>query len=178
MSEISERLKALWKKVPVWGQILLLFGVLLIVLFAAQLSNFDRATLGALPSETGTQQPSTGSMILKYVLSFITVLLLIFVIAIFVFRLRGTTYGTASRKIRIVETLRITPKQAIHLIRVGDELMLIGTTDKSMNFLSKVESISLDDIDDPSAQSTLFSNLLGEKLKENVTDDDFGGLEE
>lgn len=43
------------------------------------------------------------------------------------------------KNLQIVETVRITPKQAIHLVRAGNQCFLVGATDQTLNLISQVE---------------------------------------
>ena len=48
--------------------------------------------------------------------------------------------GKAIRRMRLLETVRLSPKQAIHLISIGDQQLLIGATDQNVSLLSQVET--------------------------------------
>ncbi len=48
--------------------------------------------------------------------------------------------GRAQRQMRVVETVRLSPKQALHLVTVGDQQFLIGATDQGIAMLSQVET--------------------------------------
>jgi flagellar biogenesis protein FliO len=41
---------------------------------------------------------------------------------------------------RLMESLRLSPKQALHLISVGDQQFLIGATDQNVAVIAQVES--------------------------------------
>lgn len=67
----------------------------------------------------------------------IIVLLLIFGSAA-VYR-RWFQNGPASRmtrQMRLIETVRLSPRQALHLVSVGGQVLLIGATDQSINLIS------------------------------------------
>lgn len=51
--------------------------------------------------------------------------------------------GKTVRQMRVVETVRLSPKQALHLVVVGDQKMLIGATDQGISLISNVEHVSL-----------------------------------
>jgi flagellar biosynthetic protein FliO len=42
-------------------------------------------------------------------------------------------------QMQVVETVRLSPKQAIHLVTVGDRQLLIGATDQNVSLLTSVE---------------------------------------
>ncbi len=46
---------------------------------------------------------------------------------------------TKGRSLNVLETVRLSPKQAIHLVRVGKQHLLIGATDQSISILSIVK---------------------------------------
>ena len=47
--------------------------------------------------------------------------------------------GRSERSLAVVETTRLSPKQALHLVRAGNRHYLIGATDQSINLLSEVQ---------------------------------------
>jgi flagellar biosynthetic protein FliO len=47
-------------------------------------------------------------------------------------------HGT-DRQMHLVETVRLSPKQALHVVEVGGQHFLIGATDQSISMLSSVE---------------------------------------
>jgi flagellar biogenesis protein FliO len=38
-----------------------------------------------------------------------------------------------------MESVRLSPKQALHVVRVGEEYFLVGATDQNVNLLSQVD---------------------------------------
>ena len=46
----------------------------------------------------------------------------------------------STRQLRLLETIRLSPRQALHLISVGDQQLLIGATDQNISLLSPVDS--------------------------------------
>ena len=40
---------------------------------------------------------------------------------------------------RLVETIRLSPKQAIHLVVIGEQKLLIGATDQNVALISPIE---------------------------------------
>lgn len=74
----------------------------------------------------------------------VVVLLLIFASAIFARRwLQPGLHGKSVRQMRLMESVRLSPKQALHLVSVGDQQFLIGATDQNVTLISQVE-VSLD----------------------------------
>jgi flagellar biosynthetic protein FliO len=48
------------------------------------------------------------------------------------------TQGRKNRQMQVIETVRLSPKQALHLITVGDHQLLIGATDQNVSLLTPV----------------------------------------
>ncbi len=46
--------------------------------------------------------------------------------------------GRRVRQVALVESLRLTPKQVLHLVRVGDRTLLIGAVDAQLTLLTEV----------------------------------------
>ncbi len=53
-------------------------------------------------------------------------------------RLAGKIANLPGKKIKIVETAHLGPKKAIHLIRIGDLHLLIGSTNDNITKLADV----------------------------------------
>jgi len=77
---------------------------------------------------------------------------------------RGLRKGTG-RQLRLVETIRLTPRQAVHVVEVAGRHFLIGATDQSISILSPVDLPQEAEI--PAAQANpildfgdLFTNLV------------------
>ena len=52
---------------------------------------------------------------------------------------RKTRRVGAGRSLMLVETVRLSQKQALHLVRVGDQHILVGATDQSVALVTAVE---------------------------------------
>lgn len=118
-----------------WTVVLTVFGLVCTVI------------LLSLNGSTETARDPLGSTPLYFAGAFIkllVVLLLIFVSAILARRwLQPGLHGKAVRQMRLVETVRLSPKQALHLVSVGDQQLLIGATDQNVTLITHVET-SLD----------------------------------
>jgi flagellar protein FliO/FliZ len=70
----------------------------------------------------------------------IGVLLLIVISAVLLRRwLQIGPNARTGHQLRLLETVRLSPKQALHLIAIGDQQLLIGATDQNVSLLSPVE---------------------------------------
>lgn len=70
----------------------------------------------------------------------IAVLLLFVGAAVIFMRWQKTPHkGSRTRQLVHEETIRLSPKQAVHLVRVGDQHFLIGATDHAVSLISQVE---------------------------------------
>jgi flagellar biosynthetic protein FliO len=47
--------------------------------------------------------------------------------------------GRKNRQLQVIETVRLSPKQALHLVTVGDHQLLIGATDQNVSLLTSVD---------------------------------------
>jgi flagellar protein FliO/FliZ len=80
------------------------------------------------------------------------VVLLLIVASSVIFRrwLQPGMSGKRARQVQLVETVRLSPKQAVHLISVGGQQLLIGATDQNISLITQVEP----GLTDPEAEST------------------------
>ncbi len=70
----------------------------------------------------------------------IVVLLLIFgAAAIFRRWIQPGAGIQSNRQMRLVETIRLSPRQALHLVSVGGQTLLIGATDQNVSLISPIE---------------------------------------
>ena len=62
--------------------------------------------------------------------------------------------GKPTRQMRLVETIRLSPKQALHLVVIGDQKLLIGATDQNIALITQVEeNPGLVSIEEPQPQN-------------------------
>jgi flagellar biosynthetic protein FliO len=55
-------------------------------------------------------------------------------------RWRGEALAGSNRQLAVLETTHLSPRQALHLVRAGDQVLLIGATDQNLTFLAHVEA--------------------------------------
>ncbi|MDR3578305.1 MAG: flagellar biosynthetic protein FliO [Anaerolineaceae bacterium] len=80
--------------------------------------------------------------------------LLLFVGGAVIFRRwqKSRNRGVFGRQLAILESVRLSPKQALHLVRVGDQHLLIGATDQAVALISSVT------IDEKGSEESLASS--------------------
>jgi flagellar biosynthetic protein FliO len=109
-------------------------------LFAASIliTGFLLISSGGTP-EYGALEPSP-LYFFGIIIKLVAVLLLIIGGAIFLRRWQVKSgLGRFGGRLSVVETVRLSPKQAVHLVRVGKQHLLIGATDQSISMLSIVD---------------------------------------
>ncbi len=112
----------------------------------AGLALISLVACGALLLSSGGTDGAAGGVgdspfyYLGVMLKLVGVLLLIVGGAVMLLRWqKAPRKGFNARRLAREETIRLTPKQAVHLIRVGDQHFLIGATDQSVSLISAVD---------------------------------------
>ena len=121
-------------------------AALALILGLSMLYTPSSPTLANLPA---ADQPSTPSLItdaslfLSVLLKLSAVIALIYGSLFLLKRWQGGALVTARRKqLTIVETTRLSPRQALHLVKAGDRTLLIGATDQSLTLLTELDSFA------------------------------------
>jgi len=106
-------------------------------------SSLATVALLILNGSSKTTGDPLGSTPLYFVAAFIKligVLLLIVTSAVILRRwFQIGPNGKTGNQLHLLETVRLSPKQAIHLISIGDQRLLIGATDQNVSLLSPIE---------------------------------------
>lgn len=104
------------------------------------LSTIGLMVMQGASGATGDPLESTPFYFIGVFVKLIIVLLLIVASSVFFRRwLQPGGSGKRTRQVQLVETVRLSPKQAVHLISVGGQQLLIGATDQSISLLTQVE---------------------------------------
>lgn len=76
---------------------------------------------------------------------------------------RWQASGARAKQLAIVETLRLSPRQALHLVRVGERVLLLGASDAQVSLLTEVN--------EPPASETTPDSFAGvfEQLRMHVS---------
>jgi len=82
---------------------------------------------------------------------------------------RKSLHKGPGRQMRLVETVRLSPRQALHVVEVAGQHFLIGATDQSISILSPVSleqaPEAADEASDPGLSfGSVFSNLVQASL--------------
>ncbi len=104
------------------------------------------------------------------------VLLLMFGVAYFVKRWKGNPSPIQNNKNRmfIVESLRLSPRQALHLVKAGDQVFLVGATDQTLTLVSEVDMSDEMAVEiQPTASEKMmdFGKIFSNKLKQTDSKD-------
>lgn len=109
----------------------------------ASLAAVGLVSTGILLSLTGASSVANdplNSTPFYYVSAFVKliVVLLLIVGAGIVFRryFQPGMAGKSNRQMRLMETVRLSPKQAIHLVKIGDQRLVVGATDQNISLLT------------------------------------------
>lgn len=98
------------------------------------------------PVTLSTNQPPTpglfadAGLFLSVLLKLGAVIALIYGSLFLLKRWQGGALTARPRQLTIVETTRLSPRQALHLVQAGDRTLLIGATDQSLTLLTELDS--------------------------------------
>lgn len=94
------------------------------------------------------------------------VVALIIVAAVLVRRWRGGGFYSAVRQLTLRETLHLSPRRAIHLVQVGDQVFLIGATDQAVTLISAVHPAAQPEFSSMPVKPTFLETLSTASLTE------------
>ncbi len=123
-----------------WVLILMVVSVgALGLIFAWANSNLPAAS--ATMADGSPDDLSSPFYFLGVFVKLVGVLLLLFGVAYFVKRWKGNTSPIQNHinQMSIVESLRLSPRQALHLVKAGDQVFLVGATDQALTLVSEVD---------------------------------------
>jgi flagellar biosynthetic protein FliO len=97
-------------------------------------------SIGDASSVTKDPLGSTPFYFVSAFLKLIAVLVLIVGVSIFARRWIQPGAGiNSTRQLQLLETIRLSPKQALHLVAIGNQKLLIGATDQSVSLIAPVD---------------------------------------
>jgi flagellar biosynthetic protein FliO len=136
----------------------------------------------AIGGGSETTNDPLGSTPLYFVSAFVKLLgvLLLIVGCSVIFRrwLQAGSGGKAVRQMRLLETVRLSPKQALHLVVIGDQKILIGATDQNVSLITHIEeSINPVPAEEPQVQPGLDFGSLIQSFNFNSSNENLKGKE-
>lgn len=88
------------------------------------------------------EENSSLSLFIEMVFNTIAVLALLYVVLAAYKRWLQHSGRVRRRQLELIESLRLGPKQAVHLVRVGERCLLVGGSDMQVSLLAEVEAPS------------------------------------
>lgn len=114
-------------------------------------------------SIAGATSPPSGSfsaLLMEMIINTIVVLGLLFLVVAAFRRWQRHSGHEQRRNLAMVESLRLSPKQAIHIVRVGERHLLVGASDTQISLLTEVQTPpEVDYATSPSLFNTLLVQL-------------------
>ncbi|MEN6298320.1 MAG: flagellar biosynthetic protein FliO [Anaerolineaceae bacterium] len=139
----SERLRVLLesKKIPKLVWIIILIALAAFAGFGF-LINTSSSNAGST-SLPGNNLISTTGLFFNITLKLSVVLLIIYVFMKLLNRWQGTRQESQKKYLSVVETTYLNPHQSLHLVKAGDKLLLLGSTDQSITCLTELDDAAL-----------------------------------
>jgi flagellar biosynthetic protein FliO len=125
--------------IPQW-----LWGVILLAVIIAGAMIVQQVSGPSGSERAAVSATGSAGMVLDIILKLTFLLGLIFIGLYFVRRWQRGGRGTGSRRLRILESKHLSPKQAVHVIQAGHRVFLIGATDHGLSMLSELDPESPD----------------------------------
>ncbi|MEN6522772.1 MAG: flagellar biosynthetic protein FliO [Anaerolineaceae bacterium] len=146
----------LWQKLQNWWKEatpkkrftsgILVFGVICTILFFIFSSSYQ---YHSIDSTTYINEIDSPLYYVGVVAKTLGVLLLIVGGAIILKRMqKKQTRIHAERAMDLMESIRLSPKQVLHIVRVGEKYFLVGATDQNVNLLSQVDPYQQKDVEE------------------------------
>lgn len=139
MSVVLQKILQWWDSADLrkrWMVLILIGSVICTgVFFAITGSTFSDGSR----TTSGIKDIDTPIFYIGTVLKTIGVLLLIVGGGVILKRMQTNRPGRFSdRKMAVLETTRLSPRQALHLVQVGNQYFLVGATDQNLNLISAI----------------------------------------
>lgn len=141
MTLTYQRALSWWRAQPRWKQLALGMGAALALglLTLLLLPTPAPRTAGALPG-LAPEPASDFGLAARVLLNLGLVVGLIYGSLYLLRRWQGGALGARpARQLAVLETTRLSPRQAVHLIQVGERTLLIGATDQAVTLLVEVQ---------------------------------------
>ena len=135
---LRPQLKKLARRPVVW-----LAGLGLLVILAIDAWLKLRTPTAASPLLAGEGSPPDllGNMglVVSVTIDLALVIALIYGSLYLLRKWQGGWFSPTKKCITLLETTRLSPRQALHLVRVGERVLLVGATDQTVALLSEVD---------------------------------------
>jgi flagellar biosynthetic protein FliO len=145
----AAKMGAIWRRVPCWSPF-----------------PFSCSLPAAVqqPKALMADNSPTNSLIMVFdvMIKLSVVVVLIFLSAIVYRRWQGKPAVSGQKQLTLLETLPLGPKRVLHVVKAGDQTLLIGATDQSIQLISTLKSSGQSELANnaPQAQAVSFASLL------------------
>ena len=121
---------------------------------------------------------STTTIVFNVVLRLMLVLALIYLcFGAYKWVQNKKSFSQPQKRLSVLETIRLSPRQSIHIVRVDRQEYLIGATDQTMNLLSEIDGLpqEMEEIgkENPIKSEVGFQQVLNQTIKNSLKA--FGG---
>ena len=147
------------KALPILGIVL---GVFLLILFFWLFGGSSLQT-----TETSTAPAASGGvaeMLFGVLWRLALVIGLIYLFFAILRRWQSGKTRIGKKRLHIIESLHLTPRQTIHLIQVGSRSFVVGSTDQAMSLLAEMEPEDIEIVTQNPDQGQVFPSLLQQAL--------------
>ena len=162
------------KVLPYIISVLLLIAVLVGAYISSEANN--QPVAASQGDNPGFVAPSTSfDITLDVVLKIIFVFGLIYLFFAMLRWWQKKQPGQVQNKLRIIETVRPSPRQTFYLLKVGAQEFLVGATDQSMSLIAEVETEIQETvqeqplIENPPNESSGFNAILQNSMRQTLS---------
>jgi flagellar biogenesis protein FliO len=158
-SKMMDQLKK--HKVVPWfvGIVLLLFVSLIVILTRG-------GTMGVQAPPTDSGPTDSLRVILDVIVKFGVVLFLIYVIYQIINKFRKQTTGEKSNQLTVLESVKLSPQQSLHMVKAHNHIILIGATDHTLTKLSDLDlPLEMVQMYQKTEETQDFSVVLGQMIQ-------------
>lgn len=118
----------------------------------------------SLGDSTNTARDPIGSSPFYFLSAFIKLMavLLLVVGSSVIFRrwVQPGLHGKKVQQMQMLETIRLSPKQALHLVLIGDQKLLIGATDQNVSLIAPIHDHPVPVQESPSQSGLDFESMI------------------
>jgi flagellar biosynthetic protein FliO len=137
-------------------------GAILITAIVLAIQSIKPGVAENLPA---THQPFTFGLAVDVTIKLGLVLMLIYGCVYALRNWQRRSRINLNRQMAVLETLHLTPRQSLHLVKAGARLLLIGATDQTLTHLAEIELQATELSPVGEEPQDLFSSILERTLK-------------